>query len=153
MKMCIAGSEVTCIWEPSYRFWENTSSHKHILEQKVLQEFGLHFLKCSSFLNRPQDVVIFIVGGTTYEEARAVALQNASNSGIRFILGGSAVLNSKRYTELFSWFTMWFVLYRDCMHCCSFAWNTKSLLTQWSSHLHGEESIILSWACSALGWH
>lgn len=42
-------------------------------------------------------MVIFIVGGTTYEESRTVALQNASNSGVRFILGGSVVLNSKRY--------------------------------------------------------
>lgn len=41
-------------------------------------------------------MVIFIVGGTTYEESRSVALQNATNSGIRFILGGSALLNSKR---------------------------------------------------------
>ena len=44
-------------------------------------------------------IVIFfkslIFGGTTYEESRSVALQNASNSGIRFILGGSVVLNSK----------------------------------------------------------
>lgn len=47
---------------------------------------------------RPQEVVIFIVGGTTYEESRSVALQNSTNSGIRFILGGSALLNSKRYT-------------------------------------------------------
>lgn len=46
---------------------------------------------------RPQDVIIFIVGGTTYEESRSVALQNATNTGIRFILGGSSVLNSKRY--------------------------------------------------------
>ncbi|KAG6786064.1 hypothetical protein POTOM_007657 [Populus tomentosa] len=52
---------------------------------------GNHFQQ-----GRPQDVVIFIVGGTTYEESRSVALQNASISGIRFILGGSAVLNSKR---------------------------------------------------------
>lgn len=42
-------------------------------------------------------MIIFIVGGTTYEESRSVALQNATNSGIRFILGGSVVLNSKRY--------------------------------------------------------
>lgn len=48
---------------------------------------------------RPQEVVIFIVGGTTYEEARSVALQNSTNSGIRFILGGSAVLNSKRFLK------------------------------------------------------
>ncbi|XP_011027369.1 PREDICTED: vacuolar protein sorting-associated protein 45 homolog isoform X1 [Populus euphratica] len=53
---------------------------------------GNHFQQ-----GRPQDVVIFIVGGTTYEESRSIALQNASISGIRFILGGSAVLNSKRF--------------------------------------------------------
>lgn len=46
---------------------------------------------------RPQDVIIFIVGGTTYEESRSVALLNSSNPGIRFILGGTAILNSKRF--------------------------------------------------------
>ncbi|KAM7518723.1 hypothetical protein LguiB_017685 [Lonicera macranthoides] len=55
---------------------------------------GNHFQQA-----RPQDVVIFIVGGTTYEESRSVALQNATNSGIRFILGGSALLNSKRFLK------------------------------------------------------
>ncbi|KAK4576585.1 hypothetical protein RGQ29_027217 [Quercus rubra] len=49
-----------------------------------------------NLLPLPQEVFIFIVGGTTYEESRSVALQNASNSGICFILGGSVVLNSKR---------------------------------------------------------
>ncbi|XP_065881305.1 vacuolar protein sorting-associated protein 45 homolog [Euphorbia lathyris] len=48
---------------------------------------------------RPQDVIIFIVGGTTYEESRSVALQNATNSGVRFMLGGSVVLNSKRFLK------------------------------------------------------
>lgn len=48
---------------------------------------------------RPQDVVIFIVGGTTYEEARSVALLNSTNCGIRFILGGTTILNSKRFLK------------------------------------------------------
>lgn len=55
------------------------------------------YVSLISILIRPQDVIIFIVGGTTYEESRSIALQNASNSGIRFILGGSVILNSKRY--------------------------------------------------------
>ncbi|KAK9944062.1 hypothetical protein M0R45_009646 [Rubus argutus] len=55
---------------------------------------GNHFQQ-----GRPQEVIIFIVGGTTYEESRAVALQNAMNTGIRFILGGSVVLNSKRFLK------------------------------------------------------
>ncbi|XP_024963073.1 vacuolar protein sorting-associated protein 45 homolog isoform X2 [Cynara cardunculus var. scolymus] len=55
---------------------------------------GNHFQQ-----GRPQEVVIFIVGGTTYEESRSVALQNALHSGIRFILGGSYLLNSKRFLK------------------------------------------------------
>ncbi|GJT90757.1 vacuolar protein sorting-associated protein 45 [Tanacetum coccineum] len=55
---------------------------------------GNHFQQ-----GRPQEVVIFIVGGTTYEESRSVALQNTLNSGIRFILGGSSLLNSKRFLK------------------------------------------------------
>lgn len=48
---------------------------------------------------RPHDVIIFIVGGTTYEESRAVAVQNSMASGIRFILGGSTILNSRRFLK------------------------------------------------------
>lgn len=48
---------------------------------------------------RPQDVVIFIVGGSTYEEARTVAMQNAANTGTRVILGGSVVLNSASFLK------------------------------------------------------
>lgn len=55
---------------------------------------GNHFQQ-----GRPQEVVIFVVGGTTYEESRAVALLNASNSGVRFIVGGSVILNSKRFLK------------------------------------------------------
>ncbi|CAI9117273.1 OLC1v1018629C1 [Oldenlandia corymbosa var. corymbosa] len=55
---------------------------------------GNHFQQ-----GRLQEVIIFIVGGTTYEESRSIALQNALNSGIRFILGGSAILNSKWFLK------------------------------------------------------
>ncbi|KAK4747650.1 hypothetical protein SAY87_014236 [Trapa incisa] len=55
---------------------------------------GNHFQQ-----GRPQEVIIFIVGGTTYEESRSVALQNATNAGIRFILGGSVILNSRRFLK------------------------------------------------------
>ncbi|KAG6857135.1 hypothetical protein H0H87_008705 [Tephrocybe sp. NHM501043] len=61
-------------------------------------------------LQRPQDVVIFIIGGTTYEEARTIALFNqdpaASNSGVqavagtRLLLGGTCVHNSSSYLEM-----------------------------------------------------
>jgi hypothetical protein len=51
--------------------------------------------------SRPQDVIIFIIGGATYEEARTVALLNqepasTSTGGARLLLGGTCVHNSMR---------------------------------------------------------
>ena len=45
----------------------------------------------------PREVIIFIVGGSTYEEARAVADWNDKNPHMRVILGGSAVLTSASF--------------------------------------------------------
>lgn len=60
---------------------------------------------------RPQDVIIFIVGGTTYEEARTVSLFNQESTssgsyaaGTRVLLGGTCVHNSSRYVN----FTIYF---------------------------------------------
>ena len=52
--------------------------------------------------SRPQDVIVFIIGGATYEEARTVALLNqepatGSTGGARLLLGGTCVHNSMRY--------------------------------------------------------
>jgi hypothetical protein len=46
--------------------------------------------------DRPQDIIIFFVGGTTYEEARYVAQLNASTPGVRIVLGGTTVHNTQR---------------------------------------------------------
>ena len=46
---------------------------------------------------KPQDIIVFIAGGTTYEEARAVAQINASTPGVRVVLGGTEVLNSSTF--------------------------------------------------------
>ncbi|KII90572.1 hypothetical protein PLICRDRAFT_106265 [Plicaturopsis crispa FD-325 SS-3] len=62
-------------------------------------------------LQRPQDVIVFMIGGTTYEEARAVTMFNqdpaaASNGGIpsatgtRVLLGGTCVHNSSSFLEM-----------------------------------------------------
>lgn len=58
--------------------------------------------------DRPQDVIIFMIGGATYEEARTVTLFNqdptaASTGGMqtatgtRLLLGGTCVHNSSSY--------------------------------------------------------
>ncbi|KJA16499.1 hypothetical protein HYPSUDRAFT_147686 [Hypholoma sublateritium FD-334 SS-4] len=62
-------------------------------------------------LQRPQEVIIFMIGGATYEEARTVTLLNqdpvaATNAGIpnpgavRLLLGGTCVHNSSSYIEM-----------------------------------------------------
>lgn len=63
-------------------------------------------------LQRPQDVIVFMIGGTTYEEARTVALLNqelaagggqtglTSAAGTRLLLGGTCVHNSSSYIEM-----------------------------------------------------
>lgn len=66
----------------------------------------------SNHHSAPQDIIIFIVGGTTYEEAKTVAALNAQfasggglsgsigpngpvGAGTRILLGGTCVHNSK----------------------------------------------------------
>lgn len=49
--------------------------------------------------NRPTEVIVFMVGGTTYEEALRVNEFNQANSGIRFILGGSTIHNWKSFLD------------------------------------------------------
>lgn len=52
-------------------------------------------LFCNLF--RPQDIIVFIIGGTTYEEALSVHSLNRSIPGVRIVLGGTTVHNYKRW--------------------------------------------------------
>ncbi len=49
--------------------------------------------------DKPQDIIVFLVGGTTYEEAKMVAQINASSPGVRVVLGGTTVHNSASFLE------------------------------------------------------
>ncbi|TEB18404.1 Sec1-domain-containing protein [Coprinellus micaceus] len=62
-------------------------------------------------LQRPQDVIVFMIGGATYEEARTVTLFNQDPAAvmdgpgiqpgsIRVILGGTCIHNSSSYIEM-----------------------------------------------------
>ncbi|CAB0029737.1 unnamed protein product [Trichogramma brassicae] len=48
---------------------------------------------------RPQDIIVFIIGGTTYEESLAVHNLNKQNPGIKIILGGTTVHNFSSFCE------------------------------------------------------
>jgi len=47
--------------------------------------------------NRPQDIIVFMVGGTTYEEALHIAHLNSSTPSVRVVLGGTTVHNSTSF--------------------------------------------------------
>ena len=49
----------------------------------------------SSTPEKPQDVIVFIVGGATYAEAYTVAQFNKTNQGMRVILGSNYIINSE----------------------------------------------------------
>lgn len=57
--------------------------------------------------SRPQDVIVFMVGGTTYEEAKHVARLNSESgtSGSRILLGGTCIHNSSRSASHALFFT------------------------------------------------
>ena len=48
---------------------------------------------------KPQEILVFIVGGITYEEARFVAQMNDSCQGVHVILGGNTILNSTKFVD------------------------------------------------------
>ncbi|KAI1431604.1 GIDA-domain-containing protein [Xylaria sp. CBS 124048] len=49
--------------------------------------------------DKPQDIIVFIIGGATYEEAKTVAGINASSPGIRVVLGGTTIHNGATFLE------------------------------------------------------
>lgn len=69
---------------------------------------------CCLSVCRPQDIILFMIGGTTFEEARAVSLLNqqlataaattsgGSSTAPRILLGGSCMHNSSRCDTPFS---------------------------------------------------
>ena len=49
---------------------------------------------------KPQDVVVFVIGGATYEEGKLVAGVNESLPGVRIVLGGTSVVNSGMFLKV-----------------------------------------------------
>ncbi|KAK0646043.1 Sec1-like protein [Cercophora newfieldiana] len=49
--------------------------------------------------DKPQDIIVFFIGGATYEEAKMVAGINASTPGVRVVLGGTTIHNASTFLE------------------------------------------------------
>lgn len=81
------------------------TQHKPLLFT-TLENIGKGKLKDSAYpvalstsAAKVSEVVIFIVGGATYEEAMRVTEFNAANPSMRVILGGSCIHNSRSFLQ------------------------------------------------------
>uniref|UniRef100_A0A8C8K1U8 Vacuolar protein sorting-associated protein 45 n=2 Tax=Oncorhynchus tshawytscha TaxID=74940 RepID=A0A8C8K1U8_ONCTS len=61
-----------------------------------LKDSQFPYLGPSSLRDRPQDIIVFVIGGATYEEALAVYNLNRTMPGVRIVLGGTTIHNTKR---------------------------------------------------------
>ncbi|XP_052280669.1 vacuolar protein sorting-associated protein 45-like [Dreissena polymorpha] len=82
------------------------TQHKPLLDSLLdqllkgkLREAAYPYLGTVQLKDRPQDVIVFIIGGTTFEEALTVHQLNKSSPGVRVVLGGTAVHNFKSFLE------------------------------------------------------
>lgn len=49
--------------------------------------------------DRPQDIIVFMIGGVTFEESRMVAEINNSTPSVRIVLGGTSTINSSEFLD------------------------------------------------------
>ncbi|XP_075867482.1 vacuolar protein sorting-associated protein 45 [Nelusetta ayraudi] len=64
-----------------------------------LKDSHYPYLGASSLRDRPQDILVFMIGGTTFEEALSVYSLNRSCPGVRVVLGGSTIHNTRSFLE------------------------------------------------------
>lgn len=62
---------------------------------EIMKNFNFNFL----LHFRPQDIIVFMIGGTTYEESVNVYNLNKNNPGVQIVLGGTTVHNFESFIE------------------------------------------------------
>ncbi|XP_066233468.1 vacuolar protein sorting-associated protein 45 isoform X2 [Saccopteryx leptura] len=71
----------------------------HLIKGK-LKENLYPYLGPSTLRDRPQDIIVFVIGGATYEEALTVYNLNRTTTGVRLVLGGTTVHNTKSHGSI-----------------------------------------------------
>ncbi|KFW74746.1 Vacuolar protein sorting-associated protein 45, partial [Manacus vitellinus] len=78
------------------------TQHQPLLQETLdqlikgkLKDSQYPYLGPNTLRDRPQDIVVFLIGGATYEEALAVYNLNRSNPGVRIVLGGTTIHNTR----------------------------------------------------------
>lgn len=81
-------------------YTQHTPLVKDLVEQLIkgkLREASYPFVGINNFKERPQDIIVFVVGGITYEETSAIQTINRAYAGnIRILIGGTYIHNFKR---------------------------------------------------------
>ncbi|NWT45375.1 VPS45 protein, partial [Chroicocephalus maculipennis] len=79
------------------------TQHQPLLQETLdqlikgkLKDSQYPYLGPNTLRDRPQDIIVFIIGGATYEEALTVYNLNRANPGVRIVLGGTTIHNTKR---------------------------------------------------------
>jgi len=67
------------------------------LSKGKLKDTVYPFAGAGNAKERPKDVIVFIMGGTTFEEAAIVHEFNQNSNGMQVVLGGSTVHNSRTF--------------------------------------------------------
>lgn len=83
-------------------YTQHTPLLKEILEDVIrgrLKEPAFPYLGTVQLRERPQDIIVFIIGGATYEESLTVYQLNNNTPGIKIVLGGTTVHNFNSFLE------------------------------------------------------
>ncbi|XP_066194039.1 vacuolar protein sorting-associated protein 45 isoform X2 [Sylvia atricapilla] len=82
------------------------TQHQPLLQETLdqlikgkLKDSQYPYLGPNTLRDRPQDIIVFLIGGATYEEALAVFNLNRSNPGVRIVLGGTTIHNTRSFLE------------------------------------------------------
>lgn len=82
------------------------TQHKPLLHETLddlmkgkLKDSHFPYLGEQQITGRPQDIIVFIVGGATYEESLTVHSFNKTYPGMHIILGSTTIHNSKSFLE------------------------------------------------------
>ncbi|XP_046400019.1 vacuolar protein sorting-associated protein 45 [Ischnura elegans] len=83
-------------------FTQHSPLLKETLEDLIkgrLREDSYPHLGNVQLSKRPQDIIVFVVGGVTYEESLAVHQLNSSLCGVNIVLGGTTIHNFDSFME------------------------------------------------------
>ncbi|XP_069040947.1 vacuolar protein sorting-associated protein 45 [Lepisosteus oculatus] len=82
------------------------TQHQPLLQETLdqlmkarLKDSQYPYLGPSTLRDRPQDIIVFLIGGATYEEALTVYNLNRTTPGVRVVLGGTTIHNTKSFLE------------------------------------------------------